>query len=177
MKELKILNQTGLSLVEVLIAALLTCLIGGFSLEFYMTQHNNWLVQEDISEMQQNVRVALDEISTNIRKAGYGLPVSHPSISVATDSIKIFYKDSVKIDTLVYYVSRQDSLHPALMRRLNNTTPQVFAENIESLQFQKVDKLVTVQITAREQRKDPHFVGDKYRRRVLTSRAEVRNRA
>jgi uncharacterized protein YxeA len=177
MKGLKILNQVGLSLVEVLIAMLLTCVIGGFSLKFYMTQHDNWLVQEDISEMQQNARVALDEISTNIRKAGYGLPASHPTISVATDTIKMFYKDSVKIDTLVYYVSRQDSLHPTLMRRLNNGAAQVFAENIESLQFQKANKLVTVQIVAREQRKDSHFVGDKYRRRVLTSRVEVRNRA
>ena len=172
----KILSQKGVTLIEILIAALLTLVVGTAALEFYVVQHNQWLVQEDISDMQQNVRVALDEITTNVRKAGFGIPAGHPSILVDTDSITIFYKDSIKIDTISYYVSWVDSLHPNLMKRVNSHYPTIFAENIESLTFQQNDKLITLTIVAREQRKDPQYTGDKYRRRTLVSKAEVRNR-
>jgi len=172
----RILSQKGITLTEILIAALLTLVIGTAALEFYVSQHNQWLVQEDISDMQQNARVALDEITTNVREAGFGVVANHPTILTGTDSITVFFKDSTKIDTISYYISRYDALHPNLMKKVNSNYPTVFAENIESLTFVRVGKLVTLTIVAREKRKDPHFTGDKYRRRTLVSKAEIRNR-
>lgn len=174
--KLKILSQKGVTMIEILIAALLTLVIGTTALEFYVTQHNQWLAQEDISDMQQNVRVALDEITTNVRKAGFGVIANHPTILVDTNSITVFFKDSTKVDTISYYISWVDNLHPNLMKKVNSNSPTIFAENVESLSFQQVGKLVTLTIVAREQRKDPQYTGDKYRRRTLVSKAEVRNR-
>ena len=169
-------DQKGITLVEVLIAAVLTLVIGAAALGFYVTQHNSWLAQEDVSDMQQNIRVALDEISKNIRQAGLGVTAGHPTLLVQNDKLTIFYKDSTKIDTLQYYVSWADPLHPRLLKRINSNYPQVYAENIESIQFTQADKLITITIVAREGRKDPEYAGDGYRRRTITSKAEVRNR-
>ena len=177
MRERVLENQKGITLIEILIAALLTLIIGAAALGFYVSQHNSWLVQEDISEMQQNLRVVLDEISKNTRRAGYGVPAGHPTILLRPDTLTLFYQDSLQIDTVKYYVSRADSLHPRLVRQINANYARAYAEDIESITFSQVEKLITITIVAREGRRDPEYTGqDKYRRRTITSRALVRNR-
>ena len=173
-REFKILTEKGISLIELMIAVFLTVLIGAAVLSFYVTQHNQFLVQEDVSDMQQNARVAMDEIAKNIRKAGYGL-VGHPSISVGANSIAVYYKDSTQTDSIYYYISRADSLHPHLMKRIGLSAAQVFAENIDSLTFTQSGQLVYVRIVAREETRDQSYIGDKYRRRILSSFVKVRN--
>jgi Tfp pilus assembly protein PilW len=168
-------DQKGMTLVEVLIAGLITFIVGGAALQFYASQHNQWLAQTDVSDMQQNVRAMLDELATNIRSAGYGIMTGHPRIWVTSNTLAIFYKDSTKIDTIQYYVSFADSLHPNLVKRINQDSPQVFAENIESVQFARSGSLLTVTLVAREGRKDPEYPLDGYRRRTLTADIKLRN--
>ena len=170
----KIIGQRGVGLVELLIAVTLTVLIGAVMLEFYKSQHNRFIVEEDISDMQQNARVAMDEVTRNIRIAGFGL-TSSPSIVVGSDTLKIYYNLGVKVDTVVYYISRTNPVHPNLMKKVSSGAAQVFAENIDSLRFTQSGKLVNVRLVAREAAKDQNFTGDKYRRRILTSNVKVRN--
>ena len=171
----KIKGEKGVTLVELLIALLMTFIVGSAALEFYVSQHNQWLTQTDISDMQQNARALIDELSRNIRSAGYGILFGHPSIRVTSDTLTIFRKDSTKIDTIQYYVCFADSLHPNLVKKINQGAASVFAEDIESVQFLQSGALITVSLVAREGRKDPEYVGDGYRRRTLIARAEVRN--
>lgn len=172
----KIKDEKGMTLVELLIAVLLTFIVGSAALEFYASQHNQWLAQTDISDMQQNVRALIDELSRNIRSAGYGIMAGHPSIRVTPDTLTIFRKDSTKIDTIQYYISFADTLHPHLMKKINQDPASVFAEDIESVQFVQSGALITVTLVARQGRRDPEYAGDGYRRRTLIARAEVRNR-
>ena len=166
--------QRGVGLIELLVAAVLTVLIGAITLEFYVSQHNRFIVEGDISDMQQNARVSMDEITRNIRIAGFGL-TSSPSIVVGNDTLKIYYNLGANVDTVVYYISRTDPLHPNLMKKVSSGAAQVFAENIDSLRFTQSGKLVNVRLVAREANKDQNFTGDKYRRRILTSNIKVRN--
>jgi hypothetical protein len=168
------LDRKGDSLIELLIAVTLTVLIGAAMLEFYTSQHNQFLVQEKITNMQQNVRIAMDEITKNIRKAGYGL-TGHPVISVGADTLTVYFLGGSQVDTVAYYLSRADSLHPNLMRKTGSGTAQVFAEDIDSLRFSQNSQLIYVRIVAREKTRDDSFTGDKYRRRVLSSFVRVRN--
>jgi hypothetical protein len=170
----RIICQEGIGLIELLISAALTVLIGAIALEFYMLQHNRLIVEEDISDMQQNARVAMDEIARNIRIAGFGL-TSSPSIAVGSDTLIIYYKLGAKTDTVVYYISRTDPAHPNLMKKVSSGAAQVFAEDIDSLKFTQSGKLVNMRLIAREAAKDQGFTGDKYRRRILTSNVKVRN--
>jgi hypothetical protein len=172
----KIKDERGITLVEVLIAALLTFIVGSAGLEFYASQHNQWLAQTDISDMQQNGRAVLDELTRSIRSAGYGIITGHVSITVTSDTLTIFRKDSTKIDTIQYYVCFTDTLHPNLVKKINQDAAQVFAEDIESVQFLQSGALITAILVAREVRNDPEYAGDGYRRRTLIARAQVRNR-
>lgn len=171
----RIRQEKGMTLVELLIAALMTFVIGSVALEFYASQHNQWLAQTDVSDMQQNVRVLLDELTTNIRSAGFGIIIGHPRILVNSNTLTIYRKDSTKIDTIQYYVSTAVEDHPNLMKQINQDSPQVFAEDIESIQFAQTGKLVTITLVAREGRRDPELYGDGYRRRTLVAAAELRN--
>lgn len=112
----RIRDQRGMTLVELLIACLLTFVVGGIALEFYASQHNQWLAQTDLSDMQQNVRALLDELTRNIRAAGYGIITGHPRILVNSNALTIYRKDSTKIDTIQYYVSTADTAHPNLVK-------------------------------------------------------------
>jgi len=172
----RIKNEKGMTLVELLIAGLLTFVLISAAFGFYVTQHNQWLAQTDISNMQQNSRVVIDELSRNIRSAGYGILSGHPSVRLTSDTLAIFRQDSTKIDTIRYYVSRADTLHPNLAKRINQQTAQIFAEDIESVQFMLSGTIITVTLVAREGRRDPEYTGDGYRRRTLITAVEVRNK-
>jgi Tfp pilus assembly protein PilW len=168
-------NQKGMTLLELLLACLMTFIVGAAALEFYSSQHNQWLAQNDVSDMQQNARALLDELTTNIRSAGYGIITGHPRIEMTSNTVTLYRKDAAKIDTISYYVDASDSKHPNLMKRLNQDNPQVFAEDIESVQFLRVGTLVTVTLVAREGRRDPEYTGDGYRRRTFVADVELRN--
>jgi len=172
----RIKDQKGITLVELLIACLLTFIVGSAALEFYASQHNQWLAQTDVSDMQQNARALKDELTTNIRSAGYGIIAGHPRMAVTSNTLTIYRKDSTKIDTIRYYVSTADSDHPNLVKQINQDSPQVFAEDIESVQFSRTGNLITITLVAREGRRDPEYALDGYRRRTLVVSAEIRNK-
>lgn len=172
----KIKNQKGITLVELLIACLMTFIIGSAALEFYSSQHNQWLAQTDISDMQQNARALKDELTTSLRSAGYGIIAGHPRLLMTSNRLAIFRKDSTKIDTIQYYLSTADPDHPSLVKQINQDAPQVFAEDIESVQFSRTGNIITVTLVAREGRRDPEYALDGYRRRTIVVSAEVRNK-
>lgn len=76
-------SNKGFSLVELLIALFLTGVISTAALSFYISEHNNMLVQHSISDMQQNLRVCMEEITMRARNAGASLPNGLQPISAA----------------------------------------------------------------------------------------------
>jgi len=67
-------DKAGMSILEVLVALFLAGIVTAAIFQIYITQHKNWMIQEDITDIQQNARAAIDELNRNIRMAGYGLP-------------------------------------------------------------------------------------------------------
>jgi len=67
-------NNSGYSLMEALIALLLAGMVATAATSFYLNQHNNMLTQHDISDVQQNLRASVDEMTLAIRNAGANLP-------------------------------------------------------------------------------------------------------
>lgn len=63
-----------MSILEVLVALFLAGIVTAAIFQIYISQHKNWMIQEDITDIQQNARAAIDELNRNIRMAGYGLP-------------------------------------------------------------------------------------------------------
>jgi len=77
-----------------MIALLILGVVTTAIFKLYITQHKNYLTQDDITTIQQNVRASIDELSRHIRMAGYDLPLGLPSIAAANtdpDTITITY--------------------------------------------------------------------------------------
>lgn len=90
----KIKSLRGTSFLEVMIALLILSVVTTAIFKLYITQHKNYLTQDDITTIQQNVRASIDELSRHIRMAGYDLPLGLPSIAAANtdpDTITITY--------------------------------------------------------------------------------------
>lgn len=76
MRNLKFIkhNSAGFTLVELLLSLFLTGVIGVFALRFYAAEHNNLIIQQNVSDMQQNLRASLREVSRRMMNAGASIP-------------------------------------------------------------------------------------------------------
>ena len=70
----KLKNVRGLTFLEILIALTITGFVTTAVFRLYITQHKNYMTQDDVTEIQQNARASIDELSRNIRMAGFALP-------------------------------------------------------------------------------------------------------
>ena len=263
----------GTSLVEILITLTIMAIITTAIFNVYLTQHKNYLIQEDVTAVQQNARASIDEIGRQIRMAGHGLPLEMAplrAINANPDTIVVTYrtgdcetflsaampqpsaelkcgsdvscfeegqwvyifepdsgggewfvlthvqtgsnhlqhntmtlskkyaKDAIvmSVNQVKFYVdATTDPRHPSLMLEVPCHAPQVFATDIEDLQFRYrmkngviVDQPVVVDdvreviitLTARSAHEDPNMAqigghDDSYRRRSFTTSVFLRN--
>lgn len=89
-------SQRGTSFLEVMIALFIMGVITTAIFQLYITQHKNYMTQDDITNIQQNARASIDELSRHIRMAGYDLPLGLPAIVAADtdpDTITITYEN------------------------------------------------------------------------------------
>lgn len=64
-------NRKGFSLVELLIAMAITGIVAGAIFTVFLSQQKSYLIQEQVAEMQQNLRAATDIMVRDIRMSGY----------------------------------------------------------------------------------------------------------
>jgi prepilin-type N-terminal cleavage/methylation domain-containing protein len=65
-------SSAGFTLVEMVVATAILGMLVAAAMSLYQNQHKQWLIQEQIAEMQQSVRVSMDEVAWNMRMAGCG---------------------------------------------------------------------------------------------------------
>jgi len=264
---MKNIKSAGFTVIEILIAALLAGIVTTAAMSLYLTQHKQLIVQDDISDMQSNVRAATAELASKIRMAGYKVPGSISLVAYNTnpDTIYVTYDQGVtgdiqlsqamtqvtsnlvcngypltgvsandwlfiydvsaqvgeyfqasqvnqgtftishtsmalsrlypigsrvyKIIRYKYYIDRTDVNHPNLMQKAGWANPQIYAENITSLNLQYVlssgaivdvpgtpdmVREVLITVAARTNQADNEFA-TQYRGRTLTTRVKVRN--
>jgi prepilin-type N-terminal cleavage/methylation domain-containing protein len=95
------MNDRGFTLVELLIALLISGFVVSAAYGIYLTQHEGWIIQEQVSNMQQNIRAAMHELETRIRMAGYGLPGGFQPIYAANsnpDTITILFQNEFGVE-------------------------------------------------------------------------------
>lgn len=113
-------SDRGMTLVEVLIALLMTGILTAAMFRVYVNQHHAWMIQDSVIEMQQNARAAADELARQLRMAGYELPNNLPPVvafNTNPDTIYIHYQSagcSAPIDkTMPQPSSELDCTSPA----------------------------------------------------------------
>jgi len=148
MKRLR--NNRGYTIIEMLVAVLITGILASAGFEFYISMHNQTLAQEEISDMQQASRASLQEITKNLRMAGYRVG-THPAYVINGDSLMIFYSGTQPIDTILYFLADYSTDEKAaipgfpqsnsprkLMKQVNSGYAEMFADYIRRVSFTAV---------------------------------------
>ena len=66
--------EGGFTLVELMVGLLASAILTYAAFSLYITQHKQMLVQDEIADMQGNIRAAAETLASALRKAGYNLP-------------------------------------------------------------------------------------------------------
>ena len=87
-------DQTGFTLVELMIVVALSGIVMAAVYSIYIAQQKTYIAQDQVVEMQQNIRAALDLMEREIRMAGYDTAGSVASITVARSGQMSFTFDN-----------------------------------------------------------------------------------
>jgi prepilin-type N-terminal cleavage/methylation domain-containing protein len=141
-------RQTGLTLIELLVALSISSILIAAAYRTFTSQHKIYEVQNQVMEMQQNVRVAMDILARDIRMTGFNSTVSLSSpiainpveegIRDGTDSIAVQYQYNGVERAISYFVD-DDADEPHLIRRVTeggiDLSAVPLSNNIRDLQF------------------------------------------
>jgi hypothetical protein len=106
-------NTKGSTLVEMIIAAGVSMIIIGSALSAYLIQHKQLIVQDQISDMQQNIRASMHELSTKVRMAGYNVPWRVSALNAFDtnpDTIEIIYNTDLLDGIQIEYAMPEPSV-------------------------------------------------------------------
>lgn len=73
----------GFTLVELMIAMAISGIVMAAVMTAFLSQHDSYLVQDNVVEMQQNIRVAMEMVTSEIRMVGYN-PTSNANAGIVT---------------------------------------------------------------------------------------------
>ena len=82
-----LVNQTGMSLVELMVAVTLSLILMAGVIQIHVSSKASYQVQHELSDLQQNQRMAVELLSRDIRKAGLSITKAVPSAFGLTGSV------------------------------------------------------------------------------------------
>ena len=149
-----ILNRratTGLTIIELLIAAVIAAIVAGAGFQFYAKMHQAAMAQDSISEIQHRGRNTIREMRKTLRLAGFNL-TGHPAYEIKTDTLAIYFSQTQAVDTVLYFLDEFSSTEydavPGLpdgtrlcrlWKQTNSQAPQLFVDFVNSLHVVPVD--------------------------------------
>jgi len=97
-------DERGMTILEVLISVLIGTLVVYAAMQAYVTMHLESIWQDQINEMQQSGRAAMELISQRLRMAGFGLPPTLDALAGADgnpDTITVVHQseDACQVST------------------------------------------------------------------------------
>jgi len=198
-------NERGFSLVELLIAMTIGLIILTALSSTFLMQRKIYDVQEQVAEMVQNARAAMDMMSREIRMGGYD-PTDAGFDGITYDAHQLQIQANIDDDediinadgsydeneNITYTYYDENSAYPyQIKRKTGNGNFVSFAENIEAFTFNYLDssgnattttsdiRQIKITITAKTTKPDPDYTdptyGDHYRRYTLSSVITPRN--
>jgi type IV pilus assembly protein PilW len=185
-------QQRGFTFIELLVAMVISTILLGAVVSTFIVQRRSYAIQEEMTEMVQTARAAMDMMTREVRVAGYnpkgaafdGIPYNPTRLQIRADVRGKKKHDPPDKDindpneNIVY-------THDAANFQIDRNTgggPQPFAENVQAFSFDYLDsngspvtatadiRQIRITITARSASRDPNYsANDGYRTYTLTS--------
>jgi type IV pilus assembly protein PilW len=169
----------GFTLVELMVSMSIGMVILAAVTTTFMSQTRIYNAQEQINEMQQNARGALDILAREVKMAGYnpngasfvGVTYSTTQLMIQADldSSGAISTSSTANEQIVY---AYDAANDRITRAVGSGTAQVLAEHIAAFDFTYRDgtgtattvsaniRQVSISITAITAKQDPNYTPD-----------------
>ncbi len=182
-------NAQGFTLIEVVVGLAISLILMGVAVTIFNVQRKSYSMQEQVTEMQQNVRAAMDTMVREIRMAGYD-PTGAGFVGIGTNTTTLLQiladldgngtTTGTHEDITYRYYNANDATYPRkIKRKTEGSTFQPLAENIEECNFLYYDgngivttiassiRQIQITITGRTSKSDPNYG---YNYGTLTSR-------
>ena len=146
---MKRLNRKGVTLIELLVALVICGMVAAGIYQVFISQSKAYTVQDQVTEVQQSVRSAMEILLRDLRMAGYDddnvlstITINSPIANLGDDAITVNYEYYDK--TLAQYQKHtvaywRDGGSSSLIRQLtvnDVAIPQeTLLENVENLNF------------------------------------------
>ena len=130
-------KENGFTFIEVMVSMLISSFVFAGIYGVYTIQQRSYTVQEQVSEMQQKGRAALDFMVRDIRMAAYGDPdgnCTSGDMAVWSAGATAFTFDTCN-QTNTKQTITYDLLGHDLRRTVGTGTAQTIAEDIEAVEF------------------------------------------
>ena len=170
-------DKSGFTLIEMMVALAIGMIVIASVAGTFTSQTRQNKAEEEISQLHQNVRGAIDLISRELMQAGYKAPggtVTGVTYSATELLIQADINGNGSIDTgntsLEYIIYTRNSGTNQITRQLGSSgTPEVVADNITQCDFTYKDasgtttttsasiRKVTITITGRTAKPDPSY--------------------
>ena len=190
MKKTKLLScQRGFSILEVLIAGLITAILAASGFQFYTKMHGQSETQYNVSEMQQLARSSLYDMRKSLLQAGFKLS-AHDPYKISGDTLAVYYSVTQPVDTIQYYLVEFTLAEYAnvpdrtsstriykLVKKVNSGDAAIFADYVTDIDFKQIDAaniIITIKVQATHS-DDSYKPNSGFRVYTLTERINVRN--
>jgi len=182
----KLRTGAGATLVEVMVALIITGLLATASFQFYSDMNGRTLTQQDLSDLQHICRVTVQELKKNIRMAGYKVG-NHDPYAIGGDTLTVYRQGSQPVDTIRYYLVEAPVADPEaetqphqlfrLMKQVNSDYAVPMSDQLSALNFQVIDTSnIQISVSAESTRRDHEYeLNDGYKSYSLTERVRIRN--
>jgi type IV pilus assembly protein PilW len=187
-------KEHGFTLIELLIATAISGIVIGAIFSFLIVQRKYFNLQEQVTEMTQNARAAMDMITSELTMAGYN-PMRATFVGIPYDTSQLRINADLKgdgdlDDSNEIIVYAYNAAEKRVTRKTGNGSPQPLAENVLAFNFEYLDangktttetadiRQVRITLTVRTSKPDPQY-GENggYRTYTLTSLVTPRNLA
>jgi type IV pilus assembly protein PilW len=145
----KMRSEKGITLVELVVAMFVMSIIMTGIYSAYYSQQKSFVVQDEVAQMQQNLRAAMFLMVREIRMAGCN-PTGGASAGIVTSdpntinfTLDLRGKASGDADGLIKISDEEDitySLVGSEIKRDTGSGPEIVAENIDWLHFDYLDE-------------------------------------
>ncbi|NUO08116.1 MAG: prepilin-type N-terminal cleavage/methylation domain-containing protein [Candidatus Brocadia sp.] len=172
-------KERGFTLIEVVIGLAICLILMGVAVSIFNVQRKSYSMQEQVTEMQQNVRIAMDMMVREIRMTGYD-PTEAGFVGIGTNTTTLLQiladhdgngtTTGTNEDITYRYYDANDATYPReIKRKTGGAAFQPFAENIDGCNFLYFDgngiatttassiRQIRITVTGRTAKADPNF--------------------